>query len=75
ENDENKPDILNETIKKDNETIIKRVGLDIIYKGEKTVKLSAKESVVNSLKEEDDIRKIHSAFSCVLNSVDTGYPR
>lgn len=75
DNDENKPDVLNETITKDNEVIIQRVGLDIIYKGERTVKLSAKESVINSLKEEDAIRKIHGAFSCVLNSIDVGYPQ
>lgn len=75
ETDENRPDVLNETITKDNKTIIQRVGLDIIYNGERTVKLSAKESVVSSLKEEDDIRKIHTAFSCVINSSDNGYPR
>ncbi|HEP0935467.1 TPA: AAA family ATPase [Enterobacter roggenkampii] len=72
---ENRPDVVNEIIKKNDVVLINRDGLDIIFKGKKTVKLSSKESVIHSLKEEDDIRKIHEAFSSVITTTDLEMPR
>lgn len=61
-----KPRILSELITKNGLEVINRNGDEIIFNSARTVKLSSTESVVNLLREEDDISIVHNAFDAIV---------
>lgn len=67
----NKPRILFERIYRKGIEIVSRTENEIIFRGQKTVKLSQQESIVSLLKEEDEISEISKAFKKIFNSDQT----
>lgn len=70
ENDEKKdiPNILNEKLFLNDSIVIDRNTEDIIFDGNKTVKLSQEKSVINLLKEEDLISPAYTGFQRIIFS-------
>ena len=64
--DKDKPSIEIEKLYINEDSIIDRNEDGIFFNGVKTVKLSQKESVISLLKEEDQIKDIHSEFLKIL---------
>ncbi len=61
-----------ERVSKNCKEIVNRTSSDILFNGEKTVKLSAEESIVSLLREESDISEVYSAFKKILYSDQSG---
>ncbi|MDM8561592.1 AAA family ATPase [Candidatus Parabeggiatoa sp. HSG14] len=66
DDDKNKPNIESEKLYINDNLVIDRNQGGIIFNGAKTVKLSQKESVINLLKEEEQIKDVHTEFSQML---------
>ncbi len=66
EDEKDKPYILYEKLYINDILIIDRNTDGILFNGVKTVKLSNKESVINLLKEEDQIKRVHEEFGKIL---------
>ncbi len=66
DNDKDKPNIEFETLYLNEKNIIERTKEGIVFNGAKTVKLSQKESVINLLKEEEQVSPIHSEFTRII---------
>jgi predicted ATPase len=66
EDDKDKPSIENEKLYINDELIVDRNDEGIIFNNEKTVKLSQKESMLSLLKEEEQIKVIHTEFSKIF---------
>ena len=64
--DKDKPNIVNEKLYVNHEEIVDRNPENIIFNGNRTVKLSQKESVISLLKEEDLIKVIYEDFSKII---------
>jgi predicted ATPase len=70
--DKDKPNIANEKLYINNELIVDRSIESIIFNGTRTVKLSQKESVISLLKEEDQIKVVHTELLKILFDDSSG---
>lgn len=68
DDDKNKNKILNETLFLNNKIIAERTEKYIKFKGDKTVKLSPTESIINLLKEEELIKPVYEGFQKIIFS-------
>lgn len=66
DDEKDKPSIETEKLYINDIIVIERTSDGIFFNGTKTVKLSQKESVISLLKEEDQIKPVHSEFSKIL---------
>jgi predicted ATPase len=64
----NRPKISFEELFINSKEVIKRNGIDIVFNGTPTVKLSQQQSVINLLKEEDLISDAYNAFNKIIFS-------
>ena len=64
----NKPRIVYERILRNDSEIVNRTQSEILFNGQKTVKLSQQESIVSLLKEEEEISEINKAFKKIVYS-------
>jgi hypothetical protein len=64
----NKPNILYEELFINNELKISRNGLEILFKGSPTVKLSQQQSVISLLKEEELVSDVFDSFKKIIYS-------
>lgn len=68
ESDKNKSKILNETVTLNGKEIIKRSISETYFNDQKTLKFSSQESVINILKEEDQIKPAFEGFKKLIFS-------
>lgn len=68
ENIGNEARIISETVIINNVELIKRNKQEIIFNGKPTLKLSQTESVINLLKEENEITPIYQSFNKIIRS-------
>ncbi len=66
EDEQDKPNVATENLSINGILVIERTSEGIFFNGTKTVKLSQKESAISLLKEEDQIKSVHSEFSKIL---------
>ena len=67
EEDANTPSLLSEQLEVDGVVVADRQGETILLDGEKTPKLSNKESLIHILKNEDSVGKAHSGLDSILH--------
>lgn len=67
---DDKSKIVSEKLIKNKNNIINRDNQDIYFNGNKTVKLAQEKSIINLLKEEDEISNIYKGFSKIILNKD-----